>query len=76
MQLALVILGQNSLPLARRIMAALPEVMLYGLANRTADRCLLYELWQHYTGIIHHRYAHCRHLCCRYSQSHACPASH
>jgi cobalt-precorrin 5A hydrolase/precorrin-3B C17-methyltransferase len=34
---ALVILGQHSVPLARHIMTALPESTLYGLANRTAD---------------------------------------
>ena len=34
---ALVILGQHSVPLARDIMTALPESTLYGLANRTAD---------------------------------------
>ena len=36
-QVAIVILGQHSVPLARRIMAALPEATLYGLANRTVD---------------------------------------
>jgi cobalt-precorrin 5A hydrolase/precorrin-3B C17-methyltransferase len=36
-QLALVVLGQYSVPLARHIMTALPEATLYGLANRTAD---------------------------------------
>jgi cobalt-precorrin 5A hydrolase/precorrin-3B C17-methyltransferase len=34
---ALVILGQLSVSLARHIMTALPESILYGLANRTAD---------------------------------------
>src|SRR5215475_11872586 len=34
---ALVILGQHSVSLARHIMTALPESTLYGLANRTAD---------------------------------------
>jgi len=36
-QLALVVLGQHSVPLARHIMTVLPEATLYGLANRTAD---------------------------------------
>jgi cobalt-precorrin 5A hydrolase/precorrin-3B C17-methyltransferase len=34
---ALVILGQHSVPLARHIMTALPESTLYGLTHRTAD---------------------------------------
>ena len=34
---ALIVLGQHSVPLARHIMTALPESTLYGLANRTAD---------------------------------------
>src|SRR4029453_1240980 len=36
-QVAIVILGQHSIPLARRIMTALPEAVVYGLANRTTD---------------------------------------
>src|ERR1700752_3837634 len=36
-QVAIVILGQHSLPMARRIKTALPEAVLYGLANRTTD---------------------------------------
>jgi cobalt-precorrin 5A hydrolase / precorrin-3B C17-methyltransferase len=36
-QVAIVILGQQSIPLARRIMAAMPEAVLYGTANRTRD---------------------------------------
>ena len=36
-QVAIVILGQHSVPLARRIMTALPEAVLYGIANRTTD---------------------------------------
>ena len=36
-QVAIVILGQHSVPLARRIMTALPEAKLYGIANRTTD---------------------------------------
>lgn len=37
MQVAIVILGQHSVPLARRLTAALPEATLYGLAKRTTD---------------------------------------
>jgi precorrin-3B C17-methyltransferase len=36
-QVAIVILEQHSVPLARRIMTALPGARLYGLANRTTD---------------------------------------
>jgi cobalt-precorrin 5A hydrolase/precorrin-3B C17-methyltransferase len=36
-QVAIVVLGQHSVALARRLMAALPEATLYGLANRTTD---------------------------------------
>jgi cobalt-precorrin 5A hydrolase/precorrin-3B C17-methyltransferase len=36
-QVAIIILGQQSLPLARRIMATLPEAVIYGMANRTTD---------------------------------------
>ena len=36
-QVAIVILGQHSVPLARRIKIALPEAVLYGMANRTTD---------------------------------------
>src|SRR5215475_4957031 len=36
-QVAIVILGQHSIPLARRIMTTLPEAVLYGIANRTTD---------------------------------------
>jgi cobalt-precorrin 5A hydrolase / precorrin-3B C17-methyltransferase len=36
-QVAIVILGQQSLPLARRIKTALPEAVLYGTAKRTTD---------------------------------------
>ena len=36
-QVAIIILGQQSLPLARRIMAMLPEAVIYGMANRTTD---------------------------------------
>ncbi|MDF5719306.1 MAG: precorrin-3B C(17)-methyltransferase [Rhizonema sp. PD37] len=35
--LAIIVLGQNSVPLARRIMTALPNATLYGLAERTSD---------------------------------------
>ncbi|MDF5733306.1 MAG: precorrin-3B C(17)-methyltransferase [Rhizonema sp. PD38] len=35
--LAIIVLGQNSVPLARRIMTALPNAILYGLAERTCD---------------------------------------
>ena len=35
--IALVVLGQQSVPLARHIMTALPEATLYGLAKRTTD---------------------------------------
>lgn len=34
---AVVILGQNSLPIARQLIEALPGATLYGLASRTAD---------------------------------------
>ena len=37
MQPAIVILGQHSVALARRMMTALPEATLYGLAHRTVD---------------------------------------
>jgi len=36
-QVAIVILGQHSVPLARRIKTALPGAVLYGIANRMAD---------------------------------------
>jgi cobalt-precorrin 5A hydrolase/precorrin-3B C17-methyltransferase len=36
-QVAIIILGQQSLPLARRIMATLPEAVIYGMANRTTE---------------------------------------
>jgi cobalt-precorrin 5A hydrolase/precorrin-3B C17-methyltransferase len=36
-QVAMVILGQHSVPLARRLLAAIPQAKLYGLANRTTD---------------------------------------
>src|SRR4030095_991504 len=36
-QVAIIILGQQSLPLARRIMATLPEAVIDGMANRTTE---------------------------------------
>jgi cobalt-precorrin 5A hydrolase / precorrin-3B C17-methyltransferase len=36
-RVAIVILGQHSIPLARRIMTTLPEAVLYGMATRTTD---------------------------------------
>lgn len=36
-QVAIVVLGQHSVVLARHLMAALPEATLYGLARRTTD---------------------------------------
>ncbi|NJR65746.1 MAG: precorrin-3B C(17)-methyltransferase [Leptolyngbyaceae cyanobacterium CRU_2_3] len=35
--MAIVVLGQASVPLARQLMAGLPEATLYGLAGRTTD---------------------------------------
>lgn len=35
--IAVIVLGQNSIPVARKLMAVLPEATLYGLVERTED---------------------------------------
>ncbi len=41
--LAIIILGEASIPIARQIQTANPDAVIYGLANRTQSADLIYD---------------------------------